>query len=260
MTKKRRRPRPRPRAQPAAGTTAGTTAAERQEDDRRDVVPGQRSRVEKKELARRAREAALKRARRQQAIRRMVWIGIVSVIAVGIFLFVTRVGTPKDIPDAALRAAQTAGCGDVQTPTGDPVGGHLSPGEVFSSTQSPATSGRHAPAPLPPDPHVYASPMDEGAAVHNLEHAYVIVYYRAEGPQALPPDVVESLARFAESEDKVILAPYPSLAEGTSLALAAWNKLWQCPLVDDPAQARTVASGFIEAYRGTSNAPEPNAG
>jgi hypothetical protein len=106
---------------------------------------------------------------------------------------------------------------------------------------------------------VYTTPIAETRAVHNLEHAYVLIYYRAEDPDALPNDVIRSLERVAESQDKVIIAPYPSLEDGTSLALAAWNKLWQCPSTITPAQARTVATAFIEAYRGTSNAPEPNA-
>ena len=54
------------------------------------------------------------------------------------------------------------------------------------------------------------------------------------------------------------MAPYPSLQDGTVLAFAAWNKLWECPSGITVEQARTVATGFIEAYRGTSNAPEAN--
>ena len=96
--------------------------------------------------------------------------------------------------------------------------------------------------------------------MHNLEHAYVLIYYRADGPEALPTDVVDELATLAESEDKVIMAPHASLEEDTSLALAAWNKLWECPAGVTADQARTIASGVIEAFRGSSNAPEPQAG
>ncbi|MGH2525941.1 MAG: hypothetical protein ACRDG2_04255, partial [Actinomycetota bacterium] len=71
-------------------------------------------------------------------------------------------------------------------------------------------------------------------------------------------DVVRNLQGLARSEEKVIMAPYPSLQDGTVLALAAWNKLWECPSGITVEQARTVATGFIEAYRGTSNAPEAN--
>lgn len=220
-----------------------------------------RSRAEKKEIARRQREDVRKRVRRQRAVRRALQVGVLSAVAIGAVWFFTRVQAPADIPQSAVRAAEAASCGTVQTPEGSAPGGlHLGQGETFTYDQHPATSGSHAPAPLAPDPHVYTTPIDETAAVHNLEHAYVLIYYRADGPDALPTEVVDELATLAESEDKVIMAPYDPLDEGTSLALAAWNKLWECPAGVTADQARTIASGFIEAFRGSGNAPEPNAG
>lgn len=223
--------------------------------------PAARSRAEKKEIARRQREDVRKIVRRRRAIRRALQVGILSAVAVGAVWFFTRAQAPADIPQSAIRAAEAASCGDVQTPAGSAPGGqHLAQGEPFTYDQHPATSGSHAPAPLPADPHVYTAPVEETAAVHNLEHAYVLIYYRAEGPDALPTDVVGELAALAESEDKVIMAPHASLDEGTSLALGAWNKLWECPAGVTADQARSIASGFIEAFRGSSNAPEPQAG
>lgn len=184
---------------------------------------------------------------------------MVAALAVGVFVFLTRAGAPGDIPDSAQQAAEAAGCGGVETPvSGSPDRTHLDPGESFTYDQQPAVAGAHDPSPLPPQPHVYDAPVEETRAVHNLEHAYVLIYYRAEDPDALPDDVVRSLERLAESEEKVIMAPYPSLEDGTALALAAWNKLWECPSEITAEQARTVATAFIEAYRGTSNAPESN--
>ena len=223
--------------------------------------PAARSRAEKKEIARRQRDDVRKRVRRRNAVRRSLQVGILSAVAVGAVWFFTRAQAPADIPENAIRAATAASCGDVQTPAGSAPGGlHLAQGEPFTYDQQPATSGNHAPAPLAPDPHVYTTPIDETAAVHNLEHAYVLIYYRADGPDALPTEVVDELATLAESEDKVIMAPYDPLEEGTSLALTAWNKLWECPAGVTADQARAIASGFIEAFRGSSNAPEPNAG
>ena len=230
---------------------------ERREPARPD--PGSRSRAEKKELARQARERAIKSVRRRQATRRAVQIGVVAALAAGVFLFLTRAGAPGNIPESALRAAEAAACGDVETPeSGTPDRTHLDPGQTFSYQQQPAVAGAHDPSPLPPEPHVYEAPVEETRAVHNLEHAYVLVYYRGGGSEALDEDVVGGLERLAESEEKVIMAPYPSLPDGTALALAAWNKLWECPSGITAEQARTVATGFIEAYRGTSNAPESN--
>jgi hypothetical protein len=98
--------------------------------------------------------------------------------------------------------------------------------------------------------------IPETRAVHNLEHAFVIVYYRASGPSALPSAVVERLASIVRGQDRVLMAPHAQLPTGTALALTAWNKLWTCPATIDPSQATAVALGFIDAYRGTSNAPE----
>jgi Protein of unknown function (DUF3105) len=283
MPKKRRKQHNRPRG-PAHGTARATGRPEEPRVDaetrpgtdpealrtrparprgggRGQADPAARSRAEKKEIARRQREDVRRRVRRRNAVRRALQIGVISAVVVGAVLFFTRAQAPADIPQSAIRAAGAASCGDVQTPAGSAPGGlHLAQGEPFTYEQHPATSGSHAPAPLPAEPHVYTTPVDETAAVHNLEHAYVLIYYRADGPEALPTEVVDELATLAESEDKVIMAPYDSLEEGTSLALAAWNKLWECPAGVTAVQARAIASGFIEAFRGSSNAPEPNAG
>jgi hypothetical protein len=251
MAKKRRRQRRRPAAEPERDRPAVTRAAEQTRS----------ARSERKDQVRRARESALRRIRRRRVIKRAAWMGGVTGVGLIALTLLTRVGGPRPIPEAALAAASDAGCGDVQTPAASAPGGiHLSPDESHTYPEHPATSGPHDPSPLPPDPPVYDSPVPETKAVHNLEHAYVIIYYRADGPDVLPETVVDRLASLARAQDKVLMAPYPDLATGTSLALAAWNKLWECPSGVTPDQARTIASGFIQAYRGTSNAPEPRAG
>jgi hypothetical protein len=190
--------------------------------------------------------------------RRAVWVGAIGVAAFVSLYLLTRVGAPQPIPGAALAAAREAGCGDVQTPASSAPGGlHLSPNQSYTYSQHPATSGYHDPSPLPGEQHVYEAPVPETRAVHNLEHAYVLIYYRSTGHGALARDVVDRLSTLAKSQDKVIMAPYEQLPSSTSLALAAWNKLWECPSTVTATQARTIASGFIHAYRGTSNAPEP---
>jgi hypothetical protein len=267
MPKKRRKPRNRPRtgsveapgpARPRSPSPEARTRPQERREPAGPLPPSPRSRAEKKELARRSREHAVKTVRRRQAYRRAIQVGIVSALAVGVFLFLTRAGAPGDVSEAAIRAGEAAGCGDVESPTSGTLDRtHLEQGQPFTYEQQPATSGAHDPVPLPAEPHVYTTPVQETQAVHNLEHAYVLIYYRADGPDALPQRVVETLEGLAESEDKVIMAPHASLEDGMALALAAWNKLWECPSGIEPEQARTVASGFIEAYRGTSNAPEP---
>ena len=136
---------------------------------------------------------------------------------------------------------------------------HLSPGQSFDYPQHPATSGSHDPGPLPADPHVHGTPVGETNAVHNLEHGYVEIYYRGDGDQALPADVVSALENLADSERKVIMAPYTQLDDGRSLALVAWDRLQQCPSTVSSSQALSLARAFIGQFRGDGAAPEPAA-
>ena len=55
-----------------------------------------------------------------------------------------------------------------------------------------------------------------------------------------------------------VVRSLPRLPLVTSFALLAWNKLWSCPSTINPDQAKTMTQGFIQAYRGTGNAPEPS--
>jgi hypothetical protein len=92
--------------------------------------------------------------------------------------------------------------------------------------------------------------------VHNLEHAYVLIWYRPTAEGGLSADTVAALEGVARDEDRVIMAPYPDLPEGRALALVAWNTRWMCPNGVTQDQAIAIAEGFVGAYRGTTNAPE----
>jgi hypothetical protein len=109
MSKKRRKPsRPRNRPQTAATRTVERPTASTEAQDRppaaatRDRPPGakgpsgpQRTRAEKKELAREQREYVRKRMARARRARQAIWIGgIALVIGVGAFLFANRNETP----------------------------------------------------------------------------------------------------------------------------------------------------------------------
>jgi hypothetical protein len=174
-----------------------------------------------------------------------------------VYLLLIRTRGPGEIPAEALAAASAAGCGDLEQPVEqNPSRAHVAAGTQVDYADLPAAAGPHADAPLPPDPHVYRSPVPEVRAVHNLEHAYVLVYYRPAAEGGLSPDTIDALERLARAQSRVIMAPYPSLPEGTALALLAWNTRWMCPPGVTPAQAVSIATGFVEAFRGTSVAPE----
>lgn len=190
--------------------------------------------------------------------RRLLVRAVAAAVALGlVWLLFVRARGPGEIPAEALRAADDAGCGPVEHPAAAaPPGIHLEPGEAHTYDDPPAASGPHDPSPLPAEPKVHPEPMPETRAVHNLEHAFVLVYYRAPADGGLAPETVDALEAYVEGQDRVLMAPYPGLPDGTALALLAWNTRWMCPagLAAEPAVA--IASGFVQAYRGTTVAPE----
>jgi uncharacterized protein DUF3105 len=216
------------------------------------------ARQERKEAARKERERIIRAARRRRLLGRAARWGVVVLALAGVTAFVGyRIIQDRNLIRRADAAAEAIGCNEIQDLPSEGRQ-HLQAGSQppeYGTT--PGTSGPHSPVPLPSDVHVYDEPVPEAQAVHNLEHAYVIMYYRAQGEQALPQNVREALADLARSEQKVILAPYPELPEGTSLTFAAWTKLQECPRVTNADSAVLAAQGFIKRFRGTDNAPEP---
>jgi len=249
MAAKKRRPRrsTAPGGSAASGSSVKTGASP--------------ERRERKDLARREKEAARKRERRTAFLRRAAFFAGVTAVAIGILFFFQRAVSPRPIPQAAIQAAETAGCSTVDSPAGSAPGGqHLEAGASHTYDQHPATSGFHDGSPLPIPPSVYDGPIPETKAVHNLEHGAVILYYRQSGDGALSSAKVSRLTTVANTTDNVILAPYEDLPDGTALALTAWNKLQTCPSTVSGPQTTTIARGFIEGFVCTSNAPEGKLG
>jgi hypothetical protein len=250
-SRKKRKPRRPSGGQAAAPGSAPARPSGGATSERRD----------RKEQARQAKEAARKRAQRSARIRRLTSFAVIGVIVIGVFWFLQRAASPRPVSQAAIDAAQAAGCSDVQTPASDAPGGlHLDPGASYTYDQHPATSGYHDPTPLPIPPHVYTAPVAETSAVHNLEHGAAIIYYRQSGDGALGQAIVDRMTTIANATDNVILAPYEQLPDGTALAFTAWNKLQTCPAGVTGPQSREIALGFINAFVCTSNAPEGNLG
>jgi hypothetical protein len=281
--KKRKRPR-RPPGKPATGATAtaqqerAEALAEGTDEDLGDesrpsggdtrtaerrgrkgaTAPPVSNRQARKEAARRERERRIKAARRRVRRRRAIRAGIVLAVAAAVGGFVWyQVTADRRLEQAALAAGERLGAGEVQEPPN--LGRSHSPPFVEGENGEPATSGAHT-DPLPPDPKVYDDPVPEANAVHNLEHGYVLVYYQPEGEDRLPDDVRAALADFVEGEAEVLMAPYPQLNEGSSLALAAWNRLQMIGVPEDaaPDDAVTVTQYFVEQFR-NSTAPEAGA-
>jgi hypothetical protein len=186
--------------------------------------------------------------------RRAVLILVVAVVGWVVFI---RAPGPGAVSAAALRAGRAAGCAEPERPVeAEPSRAHLTSGETFDYPDPPPAAGPHDPEPLPADPHVHAEPVPVTRAVHNLEHAYVVIWYRPTAEGGLDRNTIDALEAVARDEDRVIMAPYPDLAEDRALTFVAWNVRWRCPAATTPDEAVTMARSFIQAYRGTTNAPE----
>jgi hypothetical protein len=188
-------------------------------------------------------------------------IGIAAAAVAGITLL-RSVSGPNPIPEAAVRAAATATCTEVEQPAASaPSGQHLQSGGTYQYTDTPATSGFHDPSPLPEQPKVYDTQPRETQAVHSLEHGAVIVYYLPEQSGGVAQDVVDRLATIAASDQATYVAPYPTLTADGALTLTAWNRRQSCPAgaLLTPDRAATIVNGFVEAFECTGNAPENGA-
>ena len=247
--KKRRHPQ-RPRPQQPGGTADARPAAEPEAE--REQGPSRRA--ERKEEARRERERRIRQARRRQRTRRLIrwgiFIGVVAVIG-GIVWWQGR--EDRELQARATAAAERVNASEVETEPELP-NEHVEP---FAQGEGgvPAMGGNHSNA-LPPEPKVYSQPVAEANSIHNLEHGYVLVYYAADGDNALDEKFVSALEDLVNDETEVLMAPYEGLAE--PLYLVAWGARQS---VDPPAEASPddvslVTEAFIEEWKNGEFAPE----
>jgi hypothetical protein len=222
---------------------------------------------------------------RAAARRRRLKMGAVvaSILVVGGGVAAFALTRPATVSSAALErrfladttAAETAGCGSIQTI--DPYPGSAELDREHSPTlpplstypSQPPVSGPHAP--IPPGPlsaGVYSDPPDIGRAIHDLEHGAVVIWYSPDAPDQAVKRVTDFFSR-SDEETKVVVAPYQydqaggTLPAGTEMALAAWHHLRTCDQVNV-----AVAFQYVHAYRldpdhtedYKGDAPEPTSG
>ena len=131
-------------------------------------------------------EAARKKEQRNRTIRLLVICIVLAMalLAYPVYLFVddyrARNATIADI-GSSLAAA---GCDPIaeQPATGNQD--HVPDGTKVDYDQTPPDSGSHYPTPAPFTKHFYTA-ADRPAVetlVHNLEHGYTVVWYRADAP------------------------------------------------------------------------------
>ncbi|MDP8947436.1 MAG: DUF3105 domain-containing protein [Actinomycetota bacterium] len=147
------------------------------------------------------------------------------------------------IVDARQKAA-SGPPGGVQTYDVGPGGEHTDGAVDYA--QSPPAGGEHNP--IWQNCGFYDEPIRSETAVHSLEHGAVWITYNPD----LPQDEVERLRDLAQSEDYVLVSPYPDL--DSPVVASAWGKQLNLKSAEDPDLER-----FIGAYSQGPQTPEPGA-
>jgi hypothetical protein len=154
---------------------------------------------------------------------------------------------------------------------------HVQDGTKVPYAQTPPDSGSHYASPAPFTKHFYAE-ADRPAVetlVHNLEHGYTVVWYRADAPD----EQIQNLERISKTfgsddynpADKFIAAPWSDadgagFPAGKNVVITRWtadpNNPADVTQQRGVRQACTNVSGaaikdFMAKYP-TANSPEPN--
>lgn len=197
------------------------------------------------ERERRARVEAMRAEQRRKARRqsRLV-IGAGVLVAVGILLAViVPLATRHSVRNAA---AAIPGVVSYQ---------HLSrvhTSKAVHYAQTPPVGGPHNPYWL--NCGIYAKPVPNENAVHDLEHGAVWITYRP----SLPAAQVATLRALVKAQPLtagshyVDLSPYPGLP--APIVVSAWGKQLRLQSATDPRLAR-----FVHTYREGPQTPEPGA-
>ncbi|MFD0581315.1 DUF3105 domain-containing protein [Dactylosporangium darangshiense] len=118
---------------------------------------------------------------------------------------------------------------------------HKPSGEKIQYPMVPAAGGPHHPVWMRCAGDVYTEPVDEGNAVHSLEHGAVWITYRP----GLAAGEVEKLAKKVRNQDFMLMSPY--VGQSSAISLQAWGYQLR---VESAGDSRVDA--FIKAYRETA--------
>jgi hypothetical protein len=119
--------------------------------------------------------------------------------------------------------------------------------ENLTYDPAPPTGGEHYPVPATCGFYESDPPPDE-MLVHDIEHGAVWIAYDPDLDDAQK----SALSTLVAQQAKVTATPYPDL--DSPLVVTAWARQLRLDSVGDPRLLQ-----FIETYRNSSNAPEPNA-
>jgi uncharacterized protein DUF3105 len=240
------------------------------------------TKAERREDARRQREAIQRRMARRHRNRSLGLVLLVVAIAVAVVaVFLTSGGdggggtiaSAEELLQQAPAARTAAGCDAVQTtgnyadtPGEDPdidhqhIGSAGMPTAPSLSTYAtiPPASGPHDPTPLTAG--IYDTPPNVYQTIHSLEHGAVVIWY---APSATGQALDDLLAFYGQSDPdvgqaKIIIAPYDfpdqgtdgQLPAGVQMALVAWHRLETCSSVNLAAAFDFSSKFEVPGYGG----------
>jgi hypothetical protein len=207
-----------------------------------------------------------KAAERRKTVLTIVGTTLVGALIVGAAVYFS-IKTKKDRENnAALRsvgvAAESAACDapvedKIPDSATDAAKHTAKDGDHVDYDQSPPTSGRHNPTPLPVGANKFYS-RDAGPpperAVHNLEHAYTVVWYDKKATDAQIA-VLKEAADSAEGKFLVVPWDRTDFAGDKHIVLTAWGEHQACGDVSG-----AVIQEFMDKFGGNNGrAPEKGA-
>jgi hypothetical protein len=194
--------------------------------------------------ARRAAAAEIIRTHERQERRRKLFIyGIGALALAGIVIptGILLVGAQQQ--KAAIHTAAGKTIAGVQT-FSNLTRNHLASPGPFA--QDPPVGGDHSPIWV--NCGIYTQPINDGRAVHSLEHGAVWVTYSP----SLPSAQVQALATQAKAQKYELLSPRDGLP--TPIVASAWGLQLQ---ISDASDIRLAA--FLGKYQQGPQTPEPGA-
>lgn len=224
-------------------------------------------------------EAARKKEQRRRSLRLLAicLVLALALLAYPLYLFVHDYRASSAKINEIGATVQAAGCDPVTKNMATGNQEHLPEGTKITYAQTPPDSGKHYPVPAEFSKRFYTV-QDRpavGTLVHNLEHGYTLLWYRA----GTPANQVDQLQRIAKTfnddayhpQNKFIAAPWSEadgagFPAGKNTVLARWYadpaKPTDTSLQLGVRQACTSVSGaaiqdFMARYPYTA-APEPD--
>jgi hypothetical protein len=224
-------------------------------------------------------EAARKKEQRSRTIKLLV---ICLVLAIGllaypVYLFVDDYRARNASIEHLGSSIAAAGCDPIAEHEATGNQDHVAEGTKVDYAQTPPDSGKHYPSPAPFTKHFYAEadrpPVE--TLVHNLEHGYTVVWYRADAPGKQIKNLQRIAKTFGSDDydpaDKFITAPWSDadgagFPAGKNVVITRWtadpNDPGNPTAQQGVRQACTEVSGaaikdFMTKYP-VANSPEPS--